>query len=392
MLPPSETITQITVRNMYMAEDYNSPQSVYWSLKSMIVICLGKDHEFWSLGEIPYPRFSSAKVIDLNDSNPDDIAPVDVVPPSTQILCNHPRGGHHFLLSAGQFVTWPMKATQAKYCKFAYSSAFSFSVPTGPLIQQMAPDSMLALSRDGASTWAVKWKCSPVQFSTATLQSTTSSSADAVPVARVEWRPWADGQVTVTTTLIPPTRRWPDWHVRLHRIRLCRPGKLESLHLVEGGFAISRVSANSCERILPVLSDDDSSLCNIQVGDGEGVYSSGASALVLSAAGVSGIRGIARQVTGAAITTKHETMKPDSNTNLTAQRTLIPITTHEIFDVDSMSEIELVTSVFAIAASNDVNADDRTLQERWSDFPRIYTRGRRTSSLGANEDGIILDG
>lgn len=372
---------------MYMAEDYNSPQSVYWSLKSMIVICLGKDHEFWSSQEAPYPRFSS---VNLENTKLDDVAPVEVVSPPTQILCNHPQGRHHFLLSPGQFVAWPMKATQAKYCKFAYSSAFSFSVPTGPLIQQIAPDSMLALSRDGASTWAVKWKCSPVQFSTATLQSEAASQAETVPLARVQWRPWADGQVNVTTTLIPPTRRWPDWHVRIHRIRLCRPTTLDSLHLVEGGFAISRVPANSSERILPLLADDDSSLFNIQIGGGEGVYSSATSALVLSKAGVSGIRGIASQDTGAAITTVHEAMKPDSNTNLTAQRTLIPVTTHEIFDFDSMSEVELVTSVFAVAASNDANVGGKTLRERWLDFPKIH---RRQSTLLENkEDVIILDG
>ena len=374
-----------------MAEDYNSPQSVYWSLKSMIVICLGKDHEFWSSREAPYPRFSLAKIVNSENSNPDDIAPVEVISPPTQILCNHPQGGHHFLLSPGQFVAWPMKASQAKYCKFAYSSAFSFSVPTGPLIQQIAPDSMLALSRDGASTWAVKWKCSPVQFSTATLQSSSSSPAETVPLARVEWRPWTDGQVTVTTTLIPPTRRWPDWHVRVHRIRLRHPGKLDSLSLVEGGFAISRVPTSSSERVLPLLSDDDSSSFNNQIGDGEGVYSSSVSALILSAAGASGIRGIARQTTGAAVTTVHEAMKPDSNTNLTAQRTLIPVTTHEIFDFDSLSEIELVTSVFAVAMPNDANIDGRTLRERYLDFPRIHIQGRRTS-LEVKEDGIILDG
>ncbi|KAK2033981.1 hypothetical protein LX32DRAFT_700635 [Colletotrichum zoysiae] len=41
---------------------------------------------------------------------------------------------------------------QAKYCKFAYSSAFAFSVPTGPLIQQMAPDNTPSLSRDYGET------------------------------------------------------------------------------------------------------------------------------------------------------------------------------------------------------------------------------------------------
>jgi hypothetical protein len=375
---------------MYMAEDYNSPQSVYWSLKSMIVICLGKDHKFWLSQEKPYPILSFAEIGKSENTDPDTVVPVEVIHAPAQILCNLPQGGHHFLLSPGQFVAWPMKASQAKYCKFAYSSVFSFSVPTGPLIQQIAPDNTLALSRDGAATWAVKWKCRPVQFSTATLQSVFSSPAETVPIARVEWQPWGDGHVTVTTTLVPPTRRWPDWHIRIHRIRLSRAEALDSMHLVEGGFAISRVLANNNERSLPLLSDDDASLLNTQVGD-EGLYSSGENILILSAAGVSGVRGIIARTAGAASNTVHQAMKPDSNTNLTAQRTLIPVATHEIFDFDSKSEIELVTSVFAIAVSNDTDVSGRTLQERWLDFPKIHMRGRR-SSLEINEDAIILDG
>lgn len=370
---------------MYMAEDYNSPQSVYWSLKSMIVICLGKDHKFWSTPEAPYPGFSSSE---NEGPTTEGIAPVEVITAPNQILCNQPRGSHHFLLSPGQFVAWPMKANQAKYSKFAYSSAFSFSVPTGPLIQQIAPDSTLALSRDGASTWAVKWKCSPVQFSSTKLQLASSSITEIVPLAHVEWRPWTNGQVNVTTTFIPPTRRWPDWHVRIHRIRLCHPGKLDSLHLVEGGFAISRIPADSKGRNLQLLSDDDSSLLNIKIG-GEGVYSSNTNALVLSAAGASGIRGIARHSSNTPITTEHDAMKPDSNTNLTSQRTYIPITSHEIFDFDSTSEIELVTSVFAISAPNDTHANGRTLRERYLDVPRIYMS--RQPSLELTQDSIIID-
>jgi hypothetical protein len=79
-----------------------------------------------------------------------------------------------------------MKASQAKYCKFANSSAFGFRVPTGPLIQQITPDNMLALSRDGGATWAIKWKCSSVRHVTASVKEQTA------PAARVVWLPWVD--------------------------------------------------------------------------------------------------------------------------------------------------------------------------------------------------------
>ncbi|KAL2823526.1 hypothetical protein BDW59DRAFT_180582 [Aspergillus cavernicola] len=368
--------------NMYMAEDYNSPQSVYWSLKSLIILALPETHDFWTSPESPYP-----------DPDTDPKGSVSLIPEPSQILCNHPAGNHHFLLCAGQFVAWPMKATQAKYCKFAYSSAFGFSVPTGPLIQQIAPDNTLALSRDGASTWAVKWKCSVVQYFTATVCSSLPGYEETVPIARVEWRPWVERQVVVTTTLIPPTKRWPDWHVRIHRIKLTgSEKKLDSLHLVEGGFAISRVPQGH-ERTLPILSDNDIGLLDkMQLNKSEGSYTCTNKALVLSHAGASGIVGTARSTSSSiTIATEHETMKPDSNTNLIAQRTLIPVTRHEVFDLEATGEIELVTRVFAVAGGEGGSGSSRnlkTLRERWEDGPRVRVRGQ--GEEGLNEDGIIL--
>ncbi|KAF9876921.1 hypothetical protein CkaCkLH20_05767 [Colletotrichum karsti] len=183
--------------NMYMCEDYNSPQSPYWCLKTLVAIGLAEDHPFWADEETPYPE-------------PSSLESVTAVPAPQQIVCNHPKGNHHFMLSPGQFVGWPMKANQAKYCKFAYSSAFAFSVPTGPLIQQIAPDNALALSRDGGETLAVKWKSEEVRFATASVEG--ASGREEVQVASVKWYPWGDRAVSVDTTLIPPTNRWPDWH------------------------------------------------------------------------------------------------------------------------------------------------------------------------------------
>ncbi|KAL3461895.1 hypothetical protein BJX64DRAFT_288851 [Aspergillus heterothallicus] len=357
--------------NMYMAEDYNSPQSVYWSLKSMIVLTLGETDEFWTSTEATYPEFKPA---------------VELVKPPTQILCNHPSGNHHFLLSGGQFVAWPMKANQAKYSKFAYSSAFGFSVPTGPLIQQIAPDSMLAISRDGASTWAVRWKSSSVKYTTASVYSfSEKKEVETVPVARVEWRPWADGLVVVETTLIPPTNRWPDWHTRIHRIRLAKRGVLESLHLVEGGFAISRVPQGN-ERLLPVLSDLKN-ISDSQIGVPQGIFTSKEGAIVLSPAGASGVVGTARVSSGQNVSTEYEALKPDSNTNLIAQRTLIPVVKHEVFDLDQGSEVELVTHVFAV--STPLSGESRV--ERWQDGPQVRMRDQGRGSTEVDEDVILLE-
>lgn len=348
-----------------MSEDYNSPQSVYWALKSMIPLLLADSHPFWTRPEAPYPLVTTAALI----AQP------------TQIISNHPAGSHHFLLSAGQFVAWPMKASQAKYCKFAYSSSFGFSVPTGPLIQQIAPDSTLALSRDGAATWAVKWKCSLPKFGTASV------AGETVPVADVEWCPWADGGVVVSTTLIPPTARWPDWHTRVHRIRLGQgPSKLRSLHFVEGGFAISRVPRDdSKNRVLPVFPEADA-LRDLEIGTAEGVYTSDTKVLVLSHAGASGIVGTARRGRGG-VSIEHEAMKPDSNTNIMAQRTLIPVTKGETFDISASEDITLVTNIFAVSTANSKNAK-RNLREIWFDMPRICWKGGKREET---EDAIIVD-
>ncbi|KAL5046303.1 hypothetical protein BDW71DRAFT_182561 [Aspergillus fruticulosus] len=373
--------------NMYMAEDYNSPQSVYWSLKSLIPLALADNHLFWTSSESPYPS---------------SLASVKLIRQPAQILCNHTLGAHHFLLSAGQFVAWPMKASQAKYCKFAYSSSFGFSVPTGPLIQQIAPDNALFLSRDGMETWAGKWKASEARFETANVH------GEIVPTAHVEWRPWTDAQVVVTTSLIPPTGRWPDWHIRVHRIQVKGKPPLRSLNLVEGGFAIGRVPADKKKKVLPVPSDSDIEGTN--VGEGEGVYMSDSHALVLSQAGASGIisTAVRRRAnepgwssSGPAVLIEHEAMKPDSNTNLVSQRTLIPVAKAGLFDIEAGEEIHLVTKVFSITAKSpkaqggesadrgrDGERTQRSVRERWMDVPKLRIGG---VSGEYGEDAITLD-
>lgn len=361
-------------RNMYMAEDYNSPQSVYWALKSLVPLALPNTHAFWASPESPYPSGTVSSSVKL------------LLQPA-QILCNHPSAWHHFMLSPGQFVAWPMKASQAKYCKFAYSSAFTFNVPTGPLIQQIGPDNMLTLSRDGGATWAMKWKCSTVRYLAASVKGET------VPAASVLWRPWVDGAVTVETTLVPPTSRWPDWHTRVHRIRLNKSSSsnfgLESLHLVEGGFAISRVPCRNQTPVLPLLPDDNNSLSAMRPEAREGIYATETKAFVLSSAGASGAVGTAkRSGSGPSTSVEHEAMKPDSNTNIKAQRSLIPVVRCEVFDVAVDEEIVLVTSVFAVAAPGVKDGNWETLRERWLDAPRVHLGGQGESE--GVEDAIRL--
>lgn len=333
-----------------MSEDYNSPQSPYWCLKTLVVVALSGDDAFWTSEEVPYPDFSPATAL---------------VPAPEQILCNHPRGNHHFLLSPGQFVGWPMKANQAKYCKFAYSSSFAFSVPTGPLIQQIAPDNALALSRDGRETWALKWKCEEVKY--LRLDVVGSPTPEVVTAASVKWFPWGDRAVSVETTLIPTTDQRPDWHTRIHRVRVHEP--LRTLHSVEGGFALfGRRLSNG--RDLPVLKE---LLDEMTLGQ-EGILQDPDSVLILSAAGACGVVTESFASSSLAMSSRVAPMKPDSNTNLATQRTLIPTAEHAVEGkIDVGTEFFLLRHFFAISATANAGWQDRgvSLRKRWINRPRV---------------------
>ncbi|KXJ86978.1 hypothetical protein Micbo1qcDRAFT_218755 [Microdochium bolleyi] len=367
-----------TYPNYYMAEDYNSPQSPYWALKTLIAIAIPAEDPFWTAEEQPYPQHGGGG---------DAPSGVAYLPGPQQILCNHNLASHHFMLTPGQFVAWPMKANQAKYCKFAYSSAFTFSVPTGPLIQQIAPDSCLALSRDGGETWAVKWKCDEVRVSTVRVPGGT--------VVSVKWYPWSDRAVSVTTTSIPPGDAWPDWHVRVHRIVVHED--LRSLHTVEGGFAIND-RQKSDGRPLPQFraeAGDDAGWKLLaqdpRIGNLEGIFQRPDSVLIASSAGVSGLVSYPPKfasgpleafagdgATGSAsnqLPTKPYALKPDSNTNLACQRTLIPVVEHGFTKgVPRGTETVLARSFFAVASTTDdgdLKSATAGIADRWSKVPDV---------------------
>ena len=106
-----------------------------------------------------------------------------------------------------------MRHGEAKYAKFAYSTAFGFSVPAGQLgLERGAYDSALALSDDG------------VHFRTREATAAAALRGDSLWSI---WHPWPD--VEVETWLIPAL----PWHIRVHRLRIGRP-----LISAEGGWAV----------------------------------------------------------------------------------------------------------------------------------------------------------
>ncbi|KAH9859613.1 hypothetical protein IAQ61_011394 [Plenodomus lingam] len=380
--------------NMYMSEDYNSPQSVYWALKSFIALGVPANHDFWTEPARPFPLLSRG---DEEKEGGEKEERIKLLKQPHHILINGTN--HHFLLNSGQFCPWPLKATEAKYGKYAYSSHFGFSVPTGPLLAQLAPDSTLALSRDDGETWRVPWKLDGAGLKTGTATLLCSGGAataqnedvDVVvatmPTLHSTWKPWKDAEIEVQTILVPPCTRWPDWYVTHHRITQSGAQKL-GLRVVQGGFAIQGRGQARGE-VLPAYGDVE-----MLRGDGgvkspssclEGTYKSRdneaadvGGALVLSDAGASGIRRLdmSSMPEGACTSSCHDILKPDANTNLIWQRTLIPTVQFET--EPGFQEVEFATGVFALARTEDRKARyDGVLDVvgLWGDGPVVGARG-----------------
>lgn len=339
---------------MHMMEDYNSPQSPYWALKSLVIVALSATEDFWTQPEVDFPDMPAASAVRL-------------LPGPRQILCNHPEGRHHFLLSTAQFLSVPFKGVMAKYSKFAYSSAFGFSVPSGALgLGQVAPDSVLALSRDGTETWAVKYKCDEPTF---TRGKVLGSQPEELHTSTVQWYPWADRAVVVRTTVVPPSARWPDWHIRVHRVRATRD--VGRLFTAEGGFAVDgRQERNRL--VLPVL---DTLEPRAIAGQTEGVGLTDDSVLIMSRSGASGI--VTEPIPSNRGQTTVRALKPEPNTNLMVQQSLIPLIEHNIAGISQGAEVTFVTKVFAVArdATCQNHSQPRSLRDRWLDRPIICLNG-----------------
>lgn len=183
--------------NLVMAENYNSPGSPYWALKTFLVLALPESHPFWQAEELPLPK----------------LAPMSMQPEPHLTLCRDEKSSHVLAFNTGHLSSNEHTHTSAKYEKFVYSTFFGFSVPRAEWgLGQGAFDSMLALS-EGDNLYRVKRKCEETFMDQSHLYA--------------RWKPWSD--VEVRTWLLPGT----PWHVRIHHIQSNR-----ILHAADGGFAL----------------------------------------------------------------------------------------------------------------------------------------------------------
>ncbi|GAA0979727.1 DUF2264 domain-containing protein [Acrocarpospora macrocephala] len=182
----------------HLAEQYNAPGSPYWALKAFLPLALPETHAFWQAGE------TAAPPLPVTSTQPD--------PGVTLMRCE--EGRQVVMLTSSQHHNW-VRHGAAKYTKFAYSTAFGFSVPAGTWgLEQGAFDSTLALSDDGDH-----WR--PCE-----IPQDPSAHAG---LHYFRWNPWPD--VDIETWLIA----YAPWHVRIHRVRSDR-----TLQTAEGAFALNR--------------------------------------------------------------------------------------------------------------------------------------------------------
>lgn len=205
--------------NLAMCEDYNSPGSPYWALKTYLILALPEEHPFWQAQEQPLPALAEKRVI----------------PHAQQILMHADDSQHVTMLTAGQLELNNYVNTDAKYTKFAYSSRFGFTIERGRYgLKHAACDSTLLLS-DGDNYYRGRRECAEVRVDENGIFS--------------RWSPWKD--VHIDTWLVP----FGAWHIRLHRVNSAR-----TLHAVEGGFAVMKTQPELTARGCFLSADNGSSV------------------------------------------------------------------------------------------------------------------------------------
>ncbi len=196
--------------NPMMSERYNGQGSPYWSLKTFIILALGKDHPFWQSEELPLPHLE--KEFSL----------------SVPHMIIQRTADDAVILNGGQYPVSEISHAAEKYSKFAYSSQFGFSVSISSWgFDKTGCDSMLFVSRNDGY-WFPRRKC-------------TASNHNGY--VKSIWKPF--NEVDITTYLFPAG----NFHVRLHKIETDI-----NITTKEGGFAIPRYKGFELERV-PCISN-----------------------------------------------------------------------------------------------------------------------------------------
>lgn len=214
--------------NTNVVEYYISPGSPYSGLQCLLLLALPDDHLFWSADEAPMPALDS----------------VHSIPEANMIIT---RDDSHQLVTAYSCGNYPpiptMGNVRDKYCKFAYSSKYAFSVKRGvDCLENIAPDNELVIRADG--TYFLK-----------NVPQTFSMDGKTI---RTVWSP-CDG-ITIETVLTPSENGC----IRKHRIKADR-----ECEAYDCGFALSDQKGTECHSTpdgASVFNEDG--FCEITGGEG----------------------------------------------------------------------------------------------------------------------------
>lgn len=182
--------------NLDMCEGYNSSQSPYWAMKTLLLLAVPDEHPFWEAEEEPLPKLDEVRTLQ-----------------HAGLIIQRSKDGFVTALASGQYAEWEPVHCAEKYEKFAYSSYFGFQTPRSYYgIGAAAPDNMLAFLSNGL--YFIRRRCEEVRCENNELWS--------------RWKPLED--VEVETTLRPEG----NGHLRTHIIR-----SEKDYTAVEGGFSLT---------------------------------------------------------------------------------------------------------------------------------------------------------
>ncbi|MBA4493322.1 DUF2264 domain-containing protein [Paenactinomyces guangxiensis] len=229
-----------TYPNLIMAENYNSPGSPYWALKTFLPLALKGDHPFWQAEESPLPALNVRSVQQ----------------PPHLVICRQEEKNHVLAFNSGHLSTNEHTHTSAKYEKFVYSNVFGFSVPRAEWgLEQGAFDSMLALS-EGDNLYRVK--------------RTSEAYKIEGDIIYTQWKPWTD--VVVKTWLVTGA----PWHIRIHCIHTKR-----YIIAADGGFALG-IENNNKDKSYKVMQSEKEVLARSPQGTSgiKSLYGNGKAELI----------------------------------------------------------------------------------------------------------------
>lgn len=308
-----------TYPNQFMSENYNSPGSPYWFCLSFAPLALPESHPFWTAKEEPYPTSSLPAIRALAQPK--------------HIMSS--LGSHTFLLSSGQMCHYPVRASESKYGKFAYSSAFGYSVPTGGyFLEAVGHDNMIAITDDEPGMGEI-WRVRRVA-----IDARIEEKAGSGPVLVSGWQPFKD--VSVQTWLVPPQEETPNWHIRVHRVEAGRDIRANEAAFALTGTKVSDGRELEALRMLGAGAAKSGDVAS-SVEEDEGVYNDGAEALAITSAGAVGIVELT-----AAAGREGKVLAADANSNMTAKRSVLPSLSSEVKKGETKW---WVTAVFAMPES-----------------------------------------